>query len=106
MILRYRPNWLKISSANYPARGGYLGTSNINNIAPWVHGAFTFNYPEDIRTSIYTTNAIESLNRVISRALKKRKIFPNDEAVPKWCTLRSKTPARIGQCPFKTGGKL
>ncbi|MCA2493010.1 transposase, partial [Vibrio sp. 2175-1] len=30
-----------------------------------------FHYPEDIRRAIYTTNAIESLNSVIRKAIKK-----------------------------------
>lgn len=32
-----------------------------------------FNYPEDIRKAIYITNAIESLNSAIRKAIKKRK---------------------------------
>ncbi|VUX55953.1 transposase (fragment) [uncultured Woeseiaceae bacterium] len=39
-----------------------------------------FNYPEDIRKAIYTTNAIESLNRLIRKAIKKRKLFPTDDS--------------------------
>jgi transposase-like protein len=39
-----------------------------------------FNYPQDIRKAIYTTNAIESLNSVIRKNTKNRKIFPNDES--------------------------
>ena len=42
-----------------------------------------FAYPEDIRKAIYTTNAIESLNSVISHAIKKRKVFPTDDSVRK-----------------------
>jgi len=42
-----------------------------------------FNYPEDIRKAIYTTNAIESLNSVLRKAIKKRKLFPTDEAARK-----------------------
>lgn len=37
-----------------------------------------FNYPEDIRKEIYTTNAIESLKIVVRKAIKKRKLFPTD----------------------------
>lgn len=44
----------------------------------WQYLNSLFNYPEDIRRAIYTTNAIESLNSVIRKALKKRKLFPND----------------------------
>jgi len=42
-----------------------------------------FAYPEGIRKAIYTTNAIESLNSVIRKATKKRKLFPNDDAAKK-----------------------
>jgi transposase-like protein len=40
----------------------------------------TFNYLEGIRKAIYTTNAIESLNSVICKAIKKRKVFPTDDS--------------------------
>lgn len=42
-----------------------------------------FDYPEDIRRAIYTTNAIESLNSVIRKAIKKRKLFPSDDSARK-----------------------
>ncbi len=45
----------------------------------WTNLNTLFNYPEDIRKAIYTTNAIESLNSVIRKAIKKRKLFPTDE---------------------------
>ena len=42
-----------------------------------------FQYPEDIRKAIYTTNAIESLNSVIRKVIKKRKLFPTDDSARK-----------------------
>lgn len=42
-----------------------------------------FGYPPEIRRAIYTTNAIESLNSVIRKAIKKRKLFPTDDAAKK-----------------------
>ena len=42
-----------------------------------------FSYPDDIRKAIYTTNAIESLNSVIRKAIKKRKLFPSDDSAKK-----------------------
>ena len=42
-----------------------------------------FSYPEDIRKAIYTTNAIESLNSVVRKAVKKRKLFPTDDSAMK-----------------------
>jgi len=51
--------------------------------AHWHNLNTLFNYPEDIRKAIYTTNAIESLNSVIRKAIKKRKVFPTDESAKK-----------------------
>ena len=49
----------------------------------WVNLNTLFNYPQDIRKAIYTTNAIESLNSVIRKAIKNRKLFPNDDSAKK-----------------------
>ena len=51
--------------------------------AHWQNINTIFRYPPDIRKAIYTTNAIESLNSVIRKAIKKRKLFPTDEAAKK-----------------------
>jgi len=37
-------------------------------------------YPPDIRKAIYTTNAIESLHSVVRKAVRKRKLFPTEDA--------------------------
>ncbi len=42
-----------------------------------------FDYPDDIRKVIYTTNAIESLNSTLRKVTKNRKCFPNDDSVIK-----------------------
>jgi putative transposase len=44
----------------------------------WENLITLFDYPDEIRKIIYTTNAIESLNSVIRKAIKNRKIFPNE----------------------------
>lgn len=49
----------------------------------WEHLITMFNYPDDIRRVIYTTNTIESLNSVIRKATTRHKMFPNDEATLK-----------------------
>lgn len=49
----------------------------------WSNLNTLFNYPEDIRRAIYTTNAIESLNSVIRKSVKKRKLFPSDDSAKK-----------------------
>ena len=42
-----------------------------------------FAFPEAVRRIIYTTNAIESLNAKIRRAVRTRGHFPNDDAASK-----------------------
>jgi transposase-like protein len=42
-----------------------------------------FEYAPDIRRVVYTTHAIESLNRSLRRVLKTRGAFPNDQALRK-----------------------
>jgi len=49
----------------------------------WPNLITLFEYPDEIRKVIYTTNAIESLNSVIRKAIKNRKVFPNDKAAMK-----------------------
>ena len=46
----------------------------------WVNLITIFDYPDEIRKIIYTTNTIESLNSVIRKAIKNRRIFPNDKS--------------------------
>jgi transposase-like protein len=49
----------------------------------WANLIPLFNYPQEIRKAIYTTNAIESLNSGIRKNTKNRKIFPNDQSALK-----------------------
>ena len=54
-----------------------------------------FMFPPAIRKVIYTTNAIESINAQLRRAVKTRGHFPSDEAATKllWLVLRNITEA-------------
>ncbi len=67
----------------------------------WQNLNTLFHYPEDIRRAIYTTNAIESLNSVIRKALKKRKIFPSDEAATKMVYLAIKDASKKWTMPIQ-----
>jgi transposase-like protein len=49
----------------------------------WEHVIPFFAYPPEIRTVIYTTNAIESLHMQLRKVLKTRGHFPSDEAATK-----------------------
>jgi len=60
-----------------------------------------FNYPEDIRRAIYTTNAIESLNSVIRKAIKKRKLFPTDDAAKKVVYLAIQQASKKWTLPIR-----
>ncbi len=60
-----------------------------------------FNYPSDIRKAIYTTNAIESLNSVIRKAIKKRKLFPTDESAKKVVYLAVQEASKKWTMPIR-----
>jgi transposase-like protein len=67
----------------------------------WPNLITIFDYPEEIRKAIYTTNAIESLNSVIRKATKKRKVFPNDEAALKVVYLATQAAAKKWTMPIQ-----
>lgn len=51
--------------------------------AKWESLIVLFEYPDEIRKAIYTTNAIESVNSVIRKAIKNQKIFPSEQSALK-----------------------
>jgi transposase-like protein len=59
----------------------YKGRSN------WTELTAFFQYPEELRKIIYTTNVIESYNRQLRKVTKGKSIFPNDEALLKMLYL-------------------
>lgn len=67
----------------------------------WENINTLFNYPPDIRKAIYTTNAIESLNSVIRKATKKRKLFPTDDAAKKVIYLAIKEASKKWTMPIR-----
>lgn len=69
--------------------------------AHWDNICTLFKYPEDIRKAIYTTNAIESLNSVIRKAVKKRKSFPTDDSAKKVIFLAVQEASRNWTMPIK-----
>jgi putative transposase len=69
--------------------------------AHWHNLNTLFNYPQDIRKAIYTTNAIESLNSVIRKAIKKRKLFPTDDSAKKVIYLASQQASKKWTMPIR-----
>ncbi len=51
--------------------------------AKWTDIITLFDFPPPIRKAIYTTNAIESVNSVIRKFTKNRKIYPNEASALK-----------------------
>jgi transposase-like protein len=51
--------------------------------AKWADIVTLFDFPAPIRRAIYTTNAIESVNSVIRKFTRNRKIYPNEESALK-----------------------
>jgi transposase-like protein len=67
----------------------------------WPNLITLFEYPDEIRKVIYTTNAIESLNSVIRKAIKNRKVFPNDKAAMKVVYLAIEAASRKWTMPIR-----
>lgn len=58
-------------------------------------------YPKDIRKVIYTTNAIESLNRSLKKVLKTKGVFPDDQSIQKLIFLALKNISKKWTMPIK-----
>jgi transposase-like protein len=60
----------------------------------WPLLSLFFEYPMEIRRIIYTTNAIEGLNRQFRKVTKTTSIFPHDEALTKLLFLAARDIAK------------
>jgi len=69
--------------------------------AHWQNLNTLFSYPPDIRKAIYTTNAIESLNSVIRKATRKRKLFPTDDSAKKVIYLAIEAASKKWTMPIR-----
>jgi len=73
----------------------------------WEHVTPFLAFPEEVRRVIYTTNAIEALNRQLRKAIKTKGHFPNEDAArkliylaiqnaaPQWTRTRAWTKALL-----------
>jgi putative transposase len=71
-LAKFREKWDK----QFPS----IGESWENN---WENLTTFFEFPEEIRRVIYTTNAIESLNHSLRKVLKNKKALVSDKALKK-----------------------
>ena len=67
----------------------------------WPNLIAIFDYPPEIRKIIYTTNAIESLNGVIRKLVRKRKLFPSDTAALKVVYLSAMEASKRWKRPVR-----
>jgi len=66
----------------------------------WGNLITLFEYPDDIRKAIYTTNAIESINSVVRKAVKNRKVFPTDNSAMKVVYLAIESASKKWTMPI------
>jgi len=67
----------------------------------WDNLATFFKYPEEIRTVIYTTNAVEALHRQFRKVTKSRSLFPNDDALKKMLYLAYRDLSKKWTMPIR-----
>lgn len=63
-----------------------------------------FNYPNDIRKAIYTTNAIESLNFSLRKVTRNKSSFPDDDSIYKVMYLAIKNASSRWTMPIRDWG--
>jgi putative transposase len=72
----------------------------------WNELSSFFDYPEPIRKSIYTTNAIESLNHQFRKVTKTTTVFPHAESLEKLLWLAQDDIARRWLHPVRNWGEI
>lgn len=53
----------------------------------WANSSTYFKYPQEVRTLIYTTNAIEGFNGQLRKVTKNKGVFPTDDSLLKMLYL-------------------
>ncbi|HMO20841.1 MAG TPA: IS256 family transposase [Candidatus Melainabacteria bacterium] len=70
----------------------------------WDRIAPMFLFPEDIRCTIYTTNAVDSVNMTLRKASKNRRIFSSDDSVLKGMYLAARNISKKWTMPVRNWG--
>jgi len=89
-LLQFGEKW----DSQYPQ----IAKSWANN---WHNLSAIYNFPPDIRKAIYTTNAIESLNSVVRKATRNRKVFPDDDSAKKVVYLAIQDASKRWTMPIR-----
>ena len=87
----FRENWEK----RYPA---ILRSWDAN----WAELTTFFEFPQEIRHLIYTTNAVEAYHRMVRKFTKTKSIFPTDDSIRKVVYLSVKEISRKWTMPVRS----
>ena len=72
--------------------------------ANWAELSTYFKYPQEVRTLIYTTNAVEGFHRMLRKFTKTKTIYPSDDAVRKSVYLSIQEISKKWTLPVKDWG--
>jgi len=72
--------------------------------ANWAELTTYFKYPQEVRTLIYTTNAVEGFHRMLRKFTKTKSIYPTDDAVRKSVYLSIQEISRKWTMPIRDWG--
>lgn len=70
----------------------------------WAELTTYFKYPQEVRTLIYTTNAVEGFHRMLRKFTKTKTIYPTDDAVRKSVYLSIQEISRKWTMPIRDWG--
>jgi len=72
----------------------------------WTELCALYKYPPELRRIMYTTNAIESLNRQFRKVTKTTSVFPHEEALGKLLWLAQRDITRKWSMPIRDWGTI
>ena len=70
----------------------------------WAELTSFFEFPNEIRRIIYTTNAVEGYHRMVRKFTKTKSIFPTDDSIRKTIYLSTKEIAKKWTIPVRDWG--
>ncbi len=72
----------------------------------WPELSTYFKYPQEVRTLIYTTNAVEGFHRMLRKYTKTKAVYPTDDAVRKSVYLAIQEISRKWTMPIRDWGRI
>jgi putative transposase len=72
----------------------------------WDHLTAYFDYPQEIRSMIYTTNPVESLNSTIRKYTRSKTVFPDDQSALKAVFLAVSNVQRKWTMQIRNWGQI